>query len=89
MRTIHETRNNQTDQETVLRRLASSVVIQAVADLRSPDFLISLDALCWLIDAGPVWADALGMGITDPDRFFVALVRNGHEKPKLGRSVAQ
>jgi len=62
-------------------QLAAHVVLQAAADLHSPDPLVSLDALLWFVDpyGAALWLDMLGIGDGEPDEYFVRLC-NGKVK---------
>lgn len=50
-----------------LRRLAASVCLKALDELRARDPVTQLDALVWLTSSDfPIWADAAGLPFADP-----------------------
>jgi len=59
--------------DTSWRGLMAAVIAQAVADLKSPDLIKSLDAVLFMTgDDFPLWAEAVGAPDLDGIQFLIS-----------------
>lgn len=73
-----------------LYRLLCGAVLQAVYDIRSPDALQAVDALCfWVSDECSFWLDALGYPV-EPEIALLEVISDGaYAKHKCKRKFSQ